>query len=619
MWHPETVRKVVPWASEPFFANADEQTIMNDCVLSATTGELSYESTAEWEGHSGGSKNKYIDSFTTEIMARNSSELGDLPVVELKRMGLEPVLEVAEKERHRLVSLSQSQRRPLFPDDDKEDEINAVLSKQLCATNHSGFGPTLRPVHRTGLRATPMRSLAGDEKPSAAALAKAATYLGNFVRQRCYGSLPKRRCFEVAPTDSELDLIASAVHIEAPSWLFAHYPANFFYLRPTSASHANAGYATTPEECTSDAGSATGDTAVTAKAPWEPGGGPRMWEASKPPAVMLHMAGIRSGAWCRRGLMRAHGWWHASADALIIRDQGWGQSEGPLFLSQILGIAASNTDAAMALLPTPTPGQTDALVAGLLLVASLANRTLVMPDIACPYTSDHISDWDENTYPEVRDRLVRVRGATKRCAWVPPQGTSSACAKLEYTAAVEVLDKEVASGWMGASGVGASAAIPAPPSDLLDGSSSGCVKLGRLMGAADDSTRISRIAGAEGISNAILQIVGNVQAASFTWPSWLPGDMATAKLLQTTVCGSESGDGVEASSISAALETALNPYARLSNLIDEVDQLSEVAQQSRRDDNLVACVADLTKASRAYSKAYRMEHAKGTANTLLPN
>ena len=641
MWHPETVRTVVPWASEPFFANADEQTIMNDCVLSATAGELTYESTAEWEARMGGSKNRYIDSFTSETIAQNSTQLGGLKEAELKRMGLQSVSEVTDAEKKRLIAQSRALRRPLFAEEDgTEDELAAVLSKQLCATNASALGPTLRPVTRYGLRAIPMRSLAGDEQtPSADAMAKAASYLKNFVHKRCYGSLPRRRCFEVAPTADELAIIASAVYIDAPAWLFAHYPANFFYLRPTSSAKAPQ----TPEECTSDGGGApdglatdapAGSATPAAAAPTTPsaaagGGGPRMWEASKPPAVMLHMAGIRSGAWVRRGLMRAHGWWHASADALIIRDLGWGQSDGPLFLSQILGIASSKADAAMAMLPTPTPGQTDALVAGLFLIASLANRTLVMPDIACPYTSDQQAAWSEETFPEVKDRLVRVRGASKRCAWVPPQGSSSACAKLEYTAAVEVLDAEVSSGWVasrgavGGSGLGGSAqapssAIPALPSDLLDGSSSssitpGCEKLAQLLRAADERTD------ANGISNAILQIVRGF------WPAWLSADMSTGRLLQTAVCGSGSGEGGEAaataSSISAALDGAFEPYAPLANLIDELDQLAEVAQQSRRDETLVTCVTDLIKTSKAYSKAYRLEQrrAKDVVNTLLPN
>ena len=29
MWNPEAVAAIVPWAKRPFFANADEQTIMN--------------------------------------------------------------------------------------------------------------------------------------------------------------------------------------------------------------------------------------------------------------------------------------------------------------------------------------------------------------------------------------------------------------------------------------------------------------------------------------------------------------------------------------------------------------------------------------------------------------
>ena len=35
MYHPEAVKQVVPWAVKPFFSNADEQTLMNDVLISA--------------------------------------------------------------------------------------------------------------------------------------------------------------------------------------------------------------------------------------------------------------------------------------------------------------------------------------------------------------------------------------------------------------------------------------------------------------------------------------------------------------------------------------------------------------------------------------------------------
>ena len=57
MWNPEAVAAVVPWAKRPFFANADEQTIMNDVLISSIADEVTYAgSTAHWEIKRGSSK-----------------------------------------------------------------------------------------------------------------------------------------------------------------------------------------------------------------------------------------------------------------------------------------------------------------------------------------------------------------------------------------------------------------------------------------------------------------------------------------------------------------------------------------------------------------------------------
>lgn len=50
MFQPEAVAWYVPWAKAPFFANVDEQTLMNDCVRSAIANVTSYaQATAGWE------------------------------------------------------------------------------------------------------------------------------------------------------------------------------------------------------------------------------------------------------------------------------------------------------------------------------------------------------------------------------------------------------------------------------------------------------------------------------------------------------------------------------------------------------------------------------------------
>ena len=47
---PEAVRWYVPWAQAPFYANLDEQTLMNDCVRSSIANVTCYaQATAGWE------------------------------------------------------------------------------------------------------------------------------------------------------------------------------------------------------------------------------------------------------------------------------------------------------------------------------------------------------------------------------------------------------------------------------------------------------------------------------------------------------------------------------------------------------------------------------------------
>lgn len=47
---PEAVRWYVPWARPPFYANLDEQTLMNDCVRSSIANVTCYaQATAGWE------------------------------------------------------------------------------------------------------------------------------------------------------------------------------------------------------------------------------------------------------------------------------------------------------------------------------------------------------------------------------------------------------------------------------------------------------------------------------------------------------------------------------------------------------------------------------------------
>ena len=94
-----------------------------------------------------------------------------------------------------------------------------------------------------------------------------------------------------------------------------------------------------------------------------------------PPAFMLHLAGVRTGAWARRALLRSHGWWHAQADALAAAALGWGARRGVLAVAANLDVSAAASAA-----------QLDVLVGNLLLLAALLGRVPIAPEIDCAAT-----------------------------------------------------------------------------------------------------------------------------------------------------------------------------------------------------------------------------------------
>ena len=65
--------------------------------------------------------------------------------------------------------------------------------------------------------------------------------------------------------------------------------------------------------------------------------------AGLPPVYMVHLAGLRLGAWHRRAVLRAHGWWHPPADVLAARQLKWGQRRG--YLTTPVGITRAATKA----------------------------------------------------------------------------------------------------------------------------------------------------------------------------------------------------------------------------------------------------------------------------------
>ena len=142
----------------------------------------------------------------------------------------------------------------------------------------------------------------------------------------------------------------------------------------------------------------------------------------KMPASMVHLAGIRTGAWSRRAILRAHGWWHPAADALVGREMGWGRRRG------YVRVAPAGT------VPAAHRERLDTLAANLLLLAALADRVAVIPETACSFKPRGRSCYDgclhdslETAPRQLVNRSVgrggqQVAGRLQqRCAWLPPK------------------------------------------------------------------------------------------------------------------------------------------------------------------------------------------------------
>ena len=346
LWHPEAVKQHVPWAKAPYYANSDEQTLMNDVLISSIADDVTYaSSTAQWEVKLGSSKGvNYAE--TTE-----------------------------KKHYDALARKAHALHAPIA----RTREANEMIDRTLCE------------------RPQPRRD-----------------YGGWYPLHEVGGSAR----------------LASS-YASAPNWLFAHYPAD------ASAWLASGHSANEPPLCQ------PGSLQEEQQQQQQGSGAPS--SRSKPPYAMLHMAGVRSGAWHRRALLRAHGWWHPEADRLMGAEAGW-KRQG------VLRVAWPNHGA----LPTLTPAKYDTLVANLMLLGVLSGRAAVVPDIACPAPDTaEAAEW--KAAKDWPPRLARIHqggiGAllpAERCSWVSPQ--HDPCMKMQYVTAAE----HAAAGGGGAPSDGAS-------------------------------------------------------------------------------------------------------------------------------------------------------------------
>lgn len=335
LWNPEAVAEHVPWARRPFFANADEQTLMNDVLISSIADEVTYAgSTAHWEIKQGSSKGAVKWETTRE-----------------------------KRQYDVMMNRVKQARRQL--------DGSAATQRQLAAS--------LCPLHR--------------------------------ARGDMGGWYP----LHVASTPGRTAVPTS--YASAPNWLFAHYPAD------AGAWQASGHSAEQPPLCAPP-------TPIVMQQQQQQQAGEA--EARRPPYVMLHMAGIRTGAWHRRALLRAHGWWHPEADALMAAEAGWDTQRA------LLRVAWDN--GAVGALPALSPVELDTLVANMLTLSLLSERSAVLPDLACPAPGSAVAkEWKAVGGAQ---RLARVHQGgvgsslpAERCSWSPP--VHDGCLRLQFVTAAE--------------------------------------------------------------------------------------------------------------------------------------------------------------------------------------
>lgn len=141
------------------------------------------------------------------------------------------------------------------------------------------------------------------------------------------------------------------------------------------------------------------------------------------PNVMTHLAGIRTGAWARRAMLRAHGWWHPQADALAAGAMGWGLRGGLLRVGGTGGSGIVTLDSV---------DQLHTLMANLLLLAALSNRTAVLPEFQCGFKPAAAPELGPPQYLPANPR--NVSGVVESaCAYLPARP----CWRVEYVTELE--------------------------------------------------------------------------------------------------------------------------------------------------------------------------------------
>ena len=331
---PSAVKDYVPWAQPPFFANVDEQTLMNDCVRSSIANVTSFaQATAGWE----------VKRHRTGTMMNKTFKFKGTP-------------------EYRLLAWLNKR----VPAAGRRSRLNGpVPINQLCGAPTVNSPGTLYPLHWVG------------------------------------SSAPARASIAIGP-----------------SWLFMSLPSSMAASSIRRCRHIANASAARAQATAPAADGAAADGAVAA---------PQESPTSVPaaPFVMGHLAGVRTGAWSRRALMRAYGWWHAQADMLIARQLGWGRR------TRTLELAVGDEARAWLGRAISTQAHFDLLMGNLLLLGLLANRRVVMPEM--PHCSIATSPGRGYGNRPVGARSTTLGLRSQTCAWMPPKD----CWAVEYVTELE--------------------------------------------------------------------------------------------------------------------------------------------------------------------------------------
>ena len=361
---PSAVKDYVPWAQAPFYANVDEQTLMNDCVRSAVANVTSFaQATAGWE----------VKRHRTGTVANRSFYFKRTPEHRLNTW------------LSRVVSAA-GRRTRLDP---------SVSLRELCGYPMIKSVGTVFPLHHVGSSAAPSSTLTIG--PSWLFMHLPSSMAASSIR----------RCRQLANTSSVGDDAAVDGRAGDHSQVGQDHTGTRSHM--SGEGHSSSG---------NDSGSGSGGSTPAA------------------PFIMAHLAGVRTGAWSRRALIRAYGWWDTRADALIARQLGWRKAYvGTVHLVGADRVATRANQLA-SLAGIRTQAHLDIVIGNLLVVGMLTKRRAVVPEVRCgiePSKSPHRG----YGHRPVGARAARATEAS--CAWMPPKEcwTVPYITQLEYESEAE--------------------------------------------------------------------------------------------------------------------------------------------------------------------------------------